>query len=43
MLEVRSIYVSGHWEEYQAYRIERETSRLYPERTSVNTTFELAV
>jgi hypothetical protein len=35
MLDVRSIYVSGHWEEYQAYRIERETERLYPERTSV--------
>jgi hypothetical protein len=43
MLDVRSIYVSGHWDEYQAYRIERETERLYPERTSVNTVFELAV
>lgn len=34
MLDVRSIYVSGHWEEYQAYRIARETERLYTERTS---------
>jgi len=42
MLDVRSIYVSGHWEEYQAYRIEREIARLYPERTSVNTIFEAA-
>ena len=32
MLEVRSIYVSGQWEEYQAYRIEQETQRLYPYR-----------
>jgi hypothetical protein len=35
MLDVRSIYVSGHWEEYQAYRIARETERLYTERTQV--------
>jgi len=32
MLEVRSIYASGHWEEYQEYRIECETQRLYPHR-----------
>src|SRR5271167_1694276 len=42
MLDVRSIHVSGHWEEYQAYRIERETARLYPERTSVNEAFNMA-
>src|SRR5205807_8000742 len=42
MLDVRSIYVSGHWEEYQAYRIEREIAGLYPERTSVNKAFEVA-
>ena len=42
MLDVRSIYVSGHWEEYQSYRIERETARLYPERTSVNEAFNMA-
>jgi hypothetical protein len=32
MLDVRSTYVNGDWEEYQAYRIERETQRLYPYR-----------
>ncbi len=32
MLDVRSTYVNGDWEEYQAYRIERETQRLYPHR-----------
>jgi hypothetical protein len=32
MLEVRSVYVSGQWDEYQAYRIEQETQRLYPYR-----------
>jgi hypothetical protein len=42
MLDVRSIYVSGHWEEYQIYRIERETDRLHPERTSVCKAFNMA-
>src|SRR5207253_5778352 len=32
MLDVRSIYVSGLWEEYQNNRIEREAQRLYPHR-----------
>ena len=32
MLDVRSTYVNGDWEEYQAYRIQRETNRLYPHR-----------
>jgi hypothetical protein len=32
MLDVRSTYVNGDWEEYQAYRITRETNRLYPHR-----------
>jgi hypothetical protein len=32
MLDVRSTYVNGDWEEYQAYRIRRETRRLYPHR-----------
>lgn len=35
MLDVRSIYVNGDWEEYQAYRIQRETQRLYPHRQLV--------
>ena len=32
MLDLRSTYVNGDWEEYQAYRIRRETQRLYPHR-----------
>jgi hypothetical protein len=32
MLDVRSTYVNGDWEQYQAYRIDRETRRLYPHR-----------
>ena len=32
MLDVRSTYVNGDWEEYQADRIQRETQRLYPHR-----------
>jgi hypothetical protein len=32
MLDVRSTYVNGDWQEYQAYRIRRETNRLYPHR-----------
>ena len=35
MLDVRSIYVEGAWQQYQAYRIESETSRLYPFRELV--------
>ena len=35
MLDVRSIYVSGLWDEYQNYRIESETERLYPHRKLV--------
>jgi hypothetical protein len=32
MLDLRSTYVNGDWEAYQAYRIRRETQRLYPHR-----------
>jgi hypothetical protein len=35
MLDVRSTYVNGDWEEYQSYRIDRETQRLYPHRQLV--------
>ncbi|MCA1684055.1 MAG: ISKra4 family transposase, partial [Actinobacteria bacterium] len=35
MLDVRSTYVNGDWDEYQAYRIRRETNRLYPHRRLV--------
>ena len=42
MLDVRSIYVSDLWEEYQEYRTERETARLYPHRTLVEQPFAMA-
>jgi hypothetical protein len=32
MLDVRSTYIHGDWDEYQRYRIERENQRLYPYR-----------
>lgn len=32
MLDLRSTYVNGDWEAYQAYRITQETARLYPHR-----------
>ena len=42
MLDVRSMHVSDHWEAYQAYRIERETIRLYPERHRMDEIFNVA-
>jgi hypothetical protein len=42
MLDVRSIYVSGLWDEYQAYRIAAETERLYPHRTLIEQQFAMA-
>ena len=42
MLDVRSIFVSGQWEEYQNYRIERETERLYPHREAATPKFKMA-
>ena len=42
MLDVRSIYVSGLWNQYQEYRIVRETERLYPHRTLVEQLFTMA-
>jgi hypothetical protein len=35
MLDVRSIQISGAWEEYQNFRIEQETKRSYPWRELV--------
>jgi hypothetical protein len=32
MLDVRSMHVDGEWDNYQTYRIERETRTLYPYR-----------
>jgi hypothetical protein len=30
MLDVRSIYVNGEWDDYQTYQIAQETNQLYP-------------
>ncbi len=35
MLDVRSVYISGLWDEYQTYWIDREANRLYPNRSLV--------
>ncbi len=32
MLDLRTTYINGQWEEYQEYRIEQETARRYPQR-----------
>jgi hypothetical protein len=44
MLNVRSVYLSGQWEAFQQFRIERATERLYPYRQLVagEAFFELA-
>lgn len=42
MPDVRSIDVSGLWDEYEDYRIDRETERLYPHRKLMEQTFTLA-
>src|SRR5206468_1230485 len=35
MLDLRSMWIGGHWEAFQQERIERETERLYPHRNLV--------
>jgi hypothetical protein len=35
MLDLRSLWVGGYWQEFQQHRIERETRRLYPHRDLV--------
>jgi hypothetical protein len=35
MLDVRSIYLNGDWDDFMQYRIEKETQRLYPYRALV--------
>jgi hypothetical protein len=42
MLNVRSVYCSEAWDEYQAYRIEREQRDLYPYRELVAKPYRLA-
>ena len=43
MLDVRSVYCSDAWDEYQDYRIEREQKDLYPYREVVATPYGMAV
>jgi hypothetical protein len=35
MLDLRSVWIGGHWEAFQEQRIEHETNRLYPHRNLV--------
>jgi hypothetical protein len=35
MLDLRSVWIGGHWEAFQQDRIERETKRLYPHRNLI--------
>jgi hypothetical protein len=35
MLDLRSVWIGGHWEAFQQYRIEQERDRLYPHRDLV--------
>jgi hypothetical protein len=35
MLDLRSVWIGGHWQAFQQQRIERETERLYPQRDRV--------
>ncbi len=38
MLDLRSTYLNGDWDEFTAFRIKRETERLYPYREILDTT-----
>lgn len=35
ILDLRSVHLSGKWEEFQAYRNEKEQERLYPDRETL--------
>jgi hypothetical protein len=35
MLDLRSVYIGGQWEAYQAHWVQTETERLYPHRDRV--------
>jgi len=41
MLEVRCVYLSGLWEEFIAFRIQRESQRLYPGSAANDPDFRL--
>ena len=32
MLDLRSTYVNGQWDEFQTFRIEHDAHRLYPQQ-----------
>src|SRR5260370_3206929 len=42
MLDLRSVFVSGQWQDYQYYRIKLETQRLYLHREAAEPTFSMA-
>ncbi len=35
MLDLRSMWIGGHWDDFQQHRIDHETERLYPHRNLV--------
>jgi hypothetical protein len=35
MLELRCVYLTGEWDAYTAFRVQRETERLYPYRDTL--------
>ena len=37
MLDLRTTYVNGQWDDYQAWRIDQETRRLYPHQNLLET------
>jgi hypothetical protein len=41
MLEMRCIYLSGRWDEFMAFRIQRESRRLYPGSVANDPDFSL--
>lgn len=43
MLNLRSVWLNGDWDEYHAYRIAQETKRIYPHRFMLhNVTYSMA-
>lgn len=35
MLDIRSTFLNGDWDEFTQYRIRRQTEKLYPHRTII--------
>jgi len=35
MLDLRAVYLNGHWEGFQQYRVETERAKLYPQRQEI--------